>query len=137
MIYLATPYSHKVRDVMVARFEFSSVVAYWLMTQGDIVFAPISHSHPINELVHSNPTWEFWAKQDLGILRHCERLKVLTLPGWEKSVGVQAELNFARECGIGIGYIKPESVVNDIKRSQHFSERVKSEIDDLWLRASR
>jgi hypothetical protein len=34
------------------------------------------------------------------MLRRCDALAVLRLPGWEQSVGVQAELALARELGL-------------------------------------
>ena len=78
------------------------------MKEGYNIFSPISHSHTIAldyDLPHS---FEFWSTQDFSILRHCSKLFVLQLSGWEKSIGVTAEIILARELGIKIEYIKDE-----------------------------
>jgi hypothetical protein len=79
MIYLASPYSHP--------------------------YAMI-HGHPL--VVHGLPTdWSYWEAFDRGHIERCDSLVVLTLEGWQKSVGVAAEIEIARELGRPVWYLAP------------------------------
>jgi len=98
MIYLASPYSHPDQAVEQARFDAVCQAAAALMRRGHLVFSPIAHSHAIARF--GLPTdWAFWQRYDRAFLAWCDELWVLTLPGWEQSAGVQAEMRIAREMG--------------------------------------
>ncbi|MBS0210422.1 MAG: DUF1937 family protein [Planctomycetes bacterium] len=106
MIYLASPYSHPSTAVRERRFEEACRAAATLLRSGLVVFSPIVHSHPIAGL--GLPTnWEFWSQIDRAYLARCDVLAVLTLAGWQDSVGVQAEIAFARELGLPTVYVAP------------------------------
>ena len=47
----------------------------------------------------------FWARYDRSVLARCDAVAVLTLDGWEDSVGVQAELAIAGELGLLVRYV--------------------------------
>jgi hypothetical protein len=99
MIYLASPYSNPPPgSTLETRFNAVLQHAALLMEQGETVFCPIAHSHPIADWLPSERRMdhEFWMKQDLPILRACDKLVVLMLPGWEKSRGVREETAEAR-----------------------------------------
>lgn len=108
LVYLACPYSHPVRVVRVARFEVASRVAGRLMSEGLMVFSPISHTHPIAECCDLPGDWEYWEAYDRAFLSVSHALYVVTIPGWEKSTGVQAEIRIADEMGIPIYYINDQ-----------------------------
>jgi nucleoside 2-deoxyribosyltransferase len=104
-IYLAVPYSQdKERGLRAA-----CKGAARLMTEGNIVFSPISHSHGIDAFLGGAP-WEMWRKTDLFLLEACDQVTVIMLPGWEKSTGVTAEIMHAREKGIPVHFLPPEYV---------------------------
>lgn len=106
IVYLAVPYSHPDQSVRERRFQAANVKAAKLMAEGRHVFSPISHSHVI-ALAHSLPvTWKFWRDQDMAVLRHCCALVVYQLDGWDRSVGVRAEIEAATSLGIPIEYHK-------------------------------
>jgi hypothetical protein len=105
LVYLACPYTHPDPRVRVDRFLTVSRVAGSLMRQGMHVFSPITHSHPIAEMVEMPWEWEFWEDQDKAFLRQCSRLIVLQLPGWEASRGVNAEIKIAESLGIPVEYM--------------------------------
>jgi len=118
MIYLGTPYSHPNSRVVESRYAAINRVAFHLMELDYIVFSPITHSHVINQIAGKNGTWEFWKKQDLAILELCSELFVYRLPGWEKSVGLQAEIAFAKEAGLSIEYLHPYEFSTDLELSR-------------------
>ena len=109
LIYLGCPYSHVNPDVQLKRFEAVNKAAAKLMKEGVFVFSPISHSRPL-ELAGGLPgDWAFWEGYDRRMISHCDRLIVLTLPGWQNSTGVNAEIKIAKELQIPVEYMHPET----------------------------
>lgn len=107
LVYLASPYSHKNERRRHERFIAACKAAAKLMSAGWRVFCPIAHSHSIG-LVLGKPTdHEFWMRQDMAVLKHAAYLTVLRLDGWERSIGVAAEIDFAMTNAIPIDFIDP------------------------------
>lgn len=110
LFYLAIPYTGK-EDLS---YLVSCKVAGKLMEGGVLVFSPIAHSHSIVQETNLDPHDEdLWLGLDLRILRHCDRLVVVTLPGWEQSKGVQIEMDEAQRLGIPIFFVPPDIEVTD------------------------
>ena len=112
LIYLAAPYTHKDRKVMVERFDKINAIAARLMAAGLYVFSPISHTHPIAEAGTLPRGWEFWEGYDKVMISRCNNLHVLMLDGWKESTGVNAEIGIAREFGMPVYYVTPECSVS-------------------------
>ena len=107
MVYLASPYSHPDANVRKRRFRAACQAAAHLMREGHLVFSPVAHTHPIAEF--GLPTeWAFWERQDRSLLERCDEVIVLTLDGWDESVGVLSEIQIARELGNPVRYLAPE-----------------------------
>jgi hypothetical protein len=107
LVYLASPYSNPDPAVRHARFEEACRVALWLMDSGLAVFSPIAHSHPIEQCCGRVEGLDFWMKQDIAVLRHCSKVIVLRLWGWEQSKGVAREIELAEQLQIPVEYIDP------------------------------
>jgi hypothetical protein len=106
LVYLAVPYSHEDPAIRQQRFERVSRVAARLMMEGHLIFSPISHTHQMC-IEHEMPTdWEFWQKHCLAFVSASSRMIVLKLDGWELSVGVRAEMEFASRMGIRIEFME-------------------------------
>lgn len=108
MIYLASPYTHDNPFVRQDRFEAACRKAAELLESGKNVFSPIAHSVPIQ--THGTLAvcdWNFWRRFDFEMLSKCDVLYVLTLPGWEASTGVLAEIQEAARLHINVLFIKP------------------------------
>ena len=106
LIYLACPYNHKDPDVRERRFRTVSMVAGALMQHGGHkIFSSISHTHPI--AIHGMLPlgFEFWQEYDKAILRCCKAIFVLCLEGWMDSVGVKAEVEYAKQLNLEIKYL--------------------------------
>lgn len=108
LVYLAVPYSHPYPEVREERFRAVNRVAAKLMEQGLHIFSPISHSHPISIEGNLPTNWEYWEAYDRAFLNASNKLIVLMLDGWDKSVGVAGEIAIAKELGIEIEYIDGE-----------------------------
>jgi hypothetical protein len=107
MIYLTTPYSSKNPVIMEERFEKASEINARLMNQGLVVYSPIAHCHPL-AMKYGLPTnWEFWKHFDEDLIARSEKLLVVKMEGWETSVGVQAEIQYARSIGKPIEFMEP------------------------------
>lgn len=105
LYYLGSPYSSKLGYIMHERYEAVTAFAAKLVNQGYIVFAPITQSHNISLAGKINTSWAFWKKFDETILDRCDGLIVLMLDGWQNSVGLTAEIEYAIVNSIPIYYI--------------------------------
>jgi len=108
LVYLATPYTDKDPAVKEERFKKVNQVAAKLILKGEVVFSPISHTHPIALEADLPGNWEYWDEFDRAYLECCKKLYVLMLDGWKESKGVQAEIKIAEELDIEIEYIEWE-----------------------------
>ena len=105
IVYLASPYTHPKKRVKLIRFRKAARAAAVLIKQGLFIFSPITHTYPMEE--YGIPgDWEFWKAYDEKLLSICSRMIVLCLPGWEESVGVQAEISYMKAANKPISYVK-------------------------------
>ncbi len=98
-IYLACPYSDPDPEIREMRVRLANRAAADLMRRGHVVFSPISHSHAIASQCQLPMIWAFWEKQSHAFVEWCDELRILGLPGWRESRGVQAELALAATLG--------------------------------------
>ena len=109
LVYLASPYTPHAGESIEQRVQSASTAAARLMMDGYAVFSPITHSHHIADCLSEDLRLdhEFWMKQDLAILQHCDKVVVLRLAGWEKSKGISREVSHAQHLEIPVEYIDP------------------------------
>jgi hypothetical protein len=115
-IYLAIPYS----GIEELSYKCANYVAGMLISEGFLVFSPISHSHPIwdamkNEKILQN-TYDTWLTQDKAFVEWCDEIFVVELVGEEvknegyglimKSKGVKQEIEWATEMGKPVKVIR-------------------------------
>ena len=112
MIYLASPYSHPDAQVREARFHAACRRTAEMTRAGQLVYSPIVHSHPLAALGLPND-WPFWAEHNRAMLERCDALAVLTLPGWEESRGVAAEVEIATALRLPVRYDEPGALVSE------------------------
>lgn len=106
LVYLGIPYTGT-KDEMNFRASVADIVARDLSYKGVMVYSPISSWHHI-AIEYNMPTeYTFWKDMCESFLSRCDKLIVIRLPGWETSVGLQGEIEFARENGIEIEYFDP------------------------------
>lgn len=55
-------------------------------------------------------TFAAWKKVDLKVISKCDEVWVVKMIGWKESVGVTAEIKFARKKGIKVKFIDPVSL---------------------------
>lgn len=104
MIYVASPYTDVSSDVMQGRYQAVKAFTAALMRDGLAAYSPIVHGHDITSSFELPVDWAFWSGHCLGMLRKADRMIVFCLAGWERSVGVMAEIEFCESCGITVEY---------------------------------
>lgn len=70
-----------------------------------------------NSLLPENSVW--WISWTLDLLSRCDEMDVLCFSGWENSIGVKAEINFALSKKIPINYINIEELLNNINLNKN------------------
>lgn len=104
--YLATPFSHPDGEVERLRWRAVTWTAHWLFQQGQFVYSPITHNIPFSEW-GMRGSFDHWCTFDLSMLSRCDKVLVLTLPGWKESIGVTTEIAHAQEKGIPVEHLEP------------------------------
>lgn len=112
LTYVASVYSQGNADAALLQKRYE-VVLKWVATylferfqMGDVLYSPIAHNHEMAKVADLPKTWDFWRQIDMATLQHCSKMIVLQMPGWEESVGVQAEIEAAKAICIPIEYIR-------------------------------
>lgn len=112
LYYLASPYTHELDSIKKERFEKVQHAAVVLLTEAPLyTFSPIAYNHPMCSFDLPGD-WPFWEEYDKAFIDHSDGLIVLTLDGWDKSVGVKAEIEYSKEIGIPVYYISYEEILN-------------------------
>ena len=104
MIYVAAPYSDTYRSVVEERFNTTEKIVASMISAGLPVISPVIHCHEMARNYNFPIEFEFWKTYCLDILRASDILYVLMLDGWRESLGVQAEIEFAKKNGIVVMY---------------------------------
>jgi hypothetical protein len=112
LIYLASPYSHPDDEVREDNYIVVSNIAAEMVSNGDVVFSPISYGHNLLEFKDMPSNWGFWFNFCVTFLLKCDKLVVCKMPGWENSMGVTEEIEIARNCGIEVEYIETDKYYN-------------------------
>lgn len=109
LIYLASAYTVKTgllkRYRMWLRFKKVTKIAAKLTDMGYFLLCPITQSHEIAKYLPKGrqTDWGFWQHLDTEMIKNCSKLFIcLDIPGWEKSTGVQAELEIAKKLNIPV-----------------------------------
>lgn len=94
--YLACPYQHIDKKIRQQRLEAVTHVAALLHGKEDFVYSPLTHNIPMS-VFGLEQSFDLWKAFDLEMLERCDKLYILTLPGWDISRGVQSELAHAKK----------------------------------------
>jgi len=116
--YLACPYSHASLVERTWRFSMATLAAAHLIKSGEIVFSPITMTHPIDRaMCHGGESMggEYWLSFDYAFMAVCAQIVVLKLDGWEESTGVQREIAFFRSSELPVRFLE----VSDISVPSH------------------
>jgi hypothetical protein len=104
LIYIAGPYSHPQEEVRFVRYQQHTQAAALLLQQGYHPYSPIAHWHNAAVIYNLPTNADFWHQHNRAVLAKCSFCVALQLPGWEDSIGLRYETEFANQCGIPVVY---------------------------------
>lgn len=108
MIYLAAPYTSKDSNIVEARVKEINRHVAALIRNGEFVFSPITHCHPLVD--YGLPgDFDYWQRYNYHMLTRSYYMLVLQLEGWDISAGIAGEIDFCNRRGIAIRYRSPDA----------------------------
>lgn len=112
MVYLASPYTHPNFFVRLYRFYKITKIAAQLYKKKKVcMFLPITQSAMMGWLVKGlGSTFKSWKDVDLKAIRKCDEVWVVRMKGWDKSIGVLAELEYARKHYKIVRFVNPQTL---------------------------
>lgn len=105
--YIASPYTSPDAMVRTERYLAAIQYAHFLLSNGIPCFSPIIHYHLISLLWRMPKEFAFWKNYDEAMIKSCNAIRVLMIPGWEESIGVTHEIDFAYSLGKVIIMVDP------------------------------
>jgi hypothetical protein len=108
LIYVASPYNHSDDDIRWLNYRKVSRYSAGLIAKGQVVISPIAYGHPLLDFAEIPYDWPFWSNFCLTFLDRCDEMHVLMMEGWDKSRGVEEEIQYARQQSIPIKYIEKD-----------------------------
>jgi hypothetical protein len=115
IIYLAGPYSHPDPAVRLARYEAITKVAAKLVSEGLVVFSPLTMTHPIDLLLAKTGETlgsKYWIEFDESFMEVCSEIRVVKLEGWRESSGIRREIEFFKSNGLPVIYLEKSYVID-------------------------
>lgn len=107
-IYLASPYTSNSEYLRQMRYEAVCKATASLIANGNIVFSPIAHSHPLVRY-GLRGDFEYWREWCLSFIKDwATDFYILTLPEWENSRGIIAERAEAEKMKLPITFLEME-----------------------------
>lgn len=104
IIYLASPYSSPFDVIRERRYINAMLACAQMIKDGKLIYSPIVHWHEVAKRYSLPKDAAFWETLNNTFLMNCVEVRVLTLAGWEDSLGIQAEVNLAIHLDIPVSY---------------------------------
>ena len=108
-VYLASPYSSPSPEIRASRFLAVERATASLLKDRVWVYSPIVHCHAMSMRYGMPTDAAYWQEYNFAMLDRAMELLVLTLPGWQDSLGIAMELERARKYRMTVSFMQ-ESV---------------------------
>ena len=111
IIYLACQYAHPDLSVRNERFRLATNTAAKIISQGYIVYSPITMTHPLDVVLaghHNTLGSDYWVNFDEAFMDACSEMIVLQIEGWDESLGIKREIEYFKAQGKPIYYLPKE-----------------------------
>jgi len=112
--YLASPYSHSDKKVRKERYEKTMEAVAFLIKKRIYVYSPIVHCHNIAINYELPYDAEFWKDYNYNMMISSDGIIVFELDGWNHSIGVLDEINFAKILNLEIQNLQIEDLMEKI-----------------------
>lgn len=122
LFYICSPYTHKEKWKEYERYQTVTKFSIELFLKGYHVFSPISYNAPWLEYTTKlDGQWKLWESFDKNFVSRCDALIVLMMDGWGDSIGIKAEVEFAKTLNKPVFYLTLEQVLNnDLKELEDY-----------------
>ena len=112
IVYLASPYSDKDKDVVAERTRVTSLVAAKLVSKEVHAISPVVYGTTLmaHEQTKDDDSWKSWQHFCNAFIDIATAVYIVKLPGWETSSGVQGEMLRAASRGIACFMIDPQTL---------------------------
>ena len=107
--YLASPYSHPSAATRELRYRAARDGLKWLLIHRMWTYSPIVHCHEMAVNAGLPTDAAFWQDYNHAMIDQADELLVLTIEGWQQSVGVNEEITYAADLGLPIRLMTPNS----------------------------
>lgn len=124
LVYLGTPYSG-IKEDKAFRAEVVDMISKDMANKGLMVYSPISSWHNIAIKYNLPSDFKFWLDMCESFLSKCGKIVVIQLPGWEKSIGLTHEIEFAKKHGLEIEYLDPAPYIQHFCSKKNTSHYIK------------
>lgn len=111
--YLASPYSHPDPVIKEMRYTIVTAIGAALSLAGFLTIEPIGASHPVAKTFKLPTGYEFWKRRDRALISHSDGVIVAMMDGWQESVGVTDEIQFAESIGKPVYYLDPKKFLRE------------------------
>ena len=108
-IFLSSPYSSPDPAIVAERVRLTGDCAAWLHRAGYLPMSPIVHWHDLATRHGLPGNAEAWINWNRAWVRASDALVCLHLDGWENSVGMAMECEWARDISLPIHVIEIEA----------------------------
>ena len=111
--YLASPYSHEDPWEMERKYLQVLEAIDSTFSHGRAYYSPIVHFHELAKTMNAPRTSPVWSFHNRNMLNSSAGLVILTLPGWQYSVGIKEERTWAEEFGLSIETLSVDGTLRD------------------------
>jgi hypothetical protein len=108
IIYLAAPYTSQHKTVRIRRYKAVLRMSAKLIAMGLPIYSPIVHGHILEKELYQRGVqmpYDYWLQHSLAMLERSSELYVATIEGWQDSVGVSTEIEYAKSVKLPITYV--------------------------------
>lgn len=116
--YLASPYSSD--DPLIKEMRYVMVCAFSaaLHNEGYNLIEPIGASHPIAKTFDLPTGYDYWKERDRLMIDKSDGVIVCQLNGWNQSVGVTDEIEYAITNNKPVFFVDPKKVLASLSQVQ-------------------
>lgn len=103
--FLSSPYSSPEGHIRLLRTTLAAQAVIHAAKSFTHFYSPVVHGHFVEELGQHEMPYNYWLDHCFCMLRKSASVKVLTIPGWANSKGVEREIEEAKRNHIPVDYI--------------------------------
>ena len=133
LCYIAAPYWSENKETRVERRQLTIEYSMMMTERGVLNYSPLLYS---DKYKNKKMVESYWLTHGLKMVKACDLMIILMLPGWEKSKGIKGEITEAERLKIPVRYVAAGKRLAICGSRSLNSEKVRqflySKIQNLW-----